>query len=174
MEKKNNYLINITIALCSIYYFLMLIRIIILKNGFIDMGYNSNLVLFDFINQYHQSGLTKVLLVNIIGNVSIFIPLSIILRHYFSFLNNYNIAFIGFFTSLSFELIQLGTGWGVFDIDDIFLNTLGCLIGIIIYHFINQHRQNNVSTSLFLLSFGSIGLISVYNYAPLLLTTFII
>ena len=59
---------------------------------------------------------------------------------------------------LSFELIQLGTGWGVFDIDDIFLNTLGCLIGIIIYHFINQHRQNNVSTSLFLLSFGSIGL----------------
>ena len=162
MEKKNNYLINITIALCSIYYFWMLIRIIILKNGFIDMGYNSNLVLFDFINQYHQSGLTK------------FIPLSIILRHYFSFLNNYNIAFIGFFTSLSFELIQLGTGWGVFDIDDIFLNTLGCLIGIIIYHFINQHRQNNVSTSLFLLSFGSIGLISVYNYAPLLLTTFII
>ena len=108
------------------------------------------------------------------GNVSLFIPLSIILRHYFSFLNNYNIAFIGFFTSLSFELIQLGTGWGVFDIDDIFLNTLGCLIGIIIYHFINQHRQNNVSTSLFLLSFGSIGLISVYNYAPLLLTTFII
>ena len=159
MEKKNNYLINITIALCSIYYFWMLIRIIILKNGFIDMGYNSNLVLFDFINQYHQSGLTKVLLVNIIGNVSLF---------------NYNIAFIGFFTSLSFELIQLGTGWGVFDIDDIFLNTLGCLIGIIIYHFINQHRQNNVSTSLFLLSFGSIGLISVYNYAPLLLTTFII
>ena len=68
MEKKNNYLINITIALCSIYYFWMLIRIIILKNGFIDMGYNSNLVLFDFINQYHQSGLTKVLLVNIIGN----------------------------------------------------------------------------------------------------------
>ena len=52
MEKKNNYLINITIALCSIYYFLMLIRIIILKNGFIDMGYNSNLVLFDFINQF--------------------------------------------------------------------------------------------------------------------------
>ena len=118
----------------------MLIRIIILKNGFIDMGYNSNLVLFDFINQYHQSGLTKVLL-KYYYNVSLFVPLSIILRHYFSFLNNYNIAFIGFFTSLSFELIQLGTGWGVFDIDDIFLNTLGCLIGIIIYHFINQHRQ---------------------------------
>lgn len=96
MEKKNNYLINITIALCSIYYFWMLIRIIILKNGFIDMGYNSNLVLFDFINQYHQSGLTKVLLVNIIGNVSLFIPLSIILRHYFSFLNNYNIALLVF------------------------------------------------------------------------------
>lgn len=174
MKRKNLFWIKAIIAACSIYYLWMLIKIIILKNGIINTGFNSNLELFDFINRYHNSGLTTILLINVLGNVALFIPLSIILRHYFKFLNNYNIAFIGFITSLSFELIQPGTGWGVFDVDDIFLNTLGCLLGIAIDYFINKHRNTSISTSLFLICFGSIGFITVYNYYPNLLTTFII
>ena len=174
MKNKKMVVIKIIIGLCSIYYLWMLVKIIILKNGFAALQTNINLELFDFIKQYHRTGLTNILLINILGNVALFIPLSIILKHYFNFLNNYNIAFIGFFTSLSFELIQLGTNWGVFDLDDIFLNTIGCLLGIGIYHLFNKHRHPNVITSVFLICFGSLGFVSLYHYCPNLLTTFIV
>lgn len=147
----------------------MLIKIIIIKDGFIDIGYRVNFELFDFVKHYYSYGLSAYLITNVLGNICLFIPLSVIFKHYFKFLNNIHIAFIGFIISLSFELIQLGSGWGVFDIDDIFLNSLGCIIGLAIYHLINTEHNSNMLVNLFLISFGGVGIISVYNYYPSLL-----
>lgn len=164
--KRNNKISKIIISLCTIYYLWMFLRIIILKNGFNNYNHNFNLELFDFINYI---GLNKTFFVNFLGNIFIFVPLSIILKYHFNFLTSYNIIFIGFITSLSFELIQLATGWGIFDLDDILLNTLGTILGIVIYHYLNK---KNI-TSQFLISFGTLGLLITYNYYPYLITSFI-
>ena len=151
MVLKKLHLSNIILTICSLVYFWILIKIILLKNGFINYGYNANFILFDFVNQYHNQGLSQTLLINILGNLALFIPLSIILINYFKFLTCSNIIFANFITSLSFELIQLSTGWGIFDVDDIFLNTLGGIIGIIIYHLItkNKHSSTSIITIIF-------------------------
>ncbi len=40
---------------------------------------------------------------------------------------------LGFFTSLCIEILQLVTGRGVFQIDDIITNTVGCILGILTF-----------------------------------------
>lgn len=174
MEFKKIHFANSVLGLCTLFYLWMLIKIILLKNGFNNYGYHANFELFDFINQYYNSGLSQTLLINVLGNIALFIPLSIILLNYFKSLNYCNIIFINFMTSLSFELIQLSTGWGIFDIDDIFLNTVGGIIGLIIYYLINRRDQNRLPSILFLISFGFIGYLSLYKFYPLLLPSFII
>ena len=140
MMKKR--ILSIVLMICSFAYFLFLLRIIIFKNGFnsYDYKYNYNLHFFNFINQWYDKGIDATLLVNVLGNVALFIPLSIILLNYCKCLNNTNIIFISFLTSFSFELIQLSTGWGIFDIDDILLNTLGGIIGLIIYRLLTLNK----------------------------------
>ena len=164
MVLKKLHLSNIILTICSLVYFWILIKIILLKNGFINYGYNANFILFDFVNQYHNQGLSQTLL----------IPLSIILINYFKSLTYCNIIFANFITSLSFELIQLSTGWGIFDVDDIFLNTLGGIIGIIIYHLITKNKHSKIPSTIFLINFGIIGYISLYKFYPILLPSFII
>lgn len=174
MVLKKMHLSNIILTICSLVYFWILIKIILLKNGFINYGYNANFILFDFVNQYHNQGLSQTLLINILGNLALFIPLSIILINYFKSLTYCNIIFANFITSLSFELIQLSTGWGIFDVDDIFLNTLGGIIGIIIYHLITKNKHSKIPSTIFLINFGIIGYISLYKFYPILLPSFII
>ena len=174
MVLKKLHLSNIILKICSLVYFWILIKIILLKNGFINYGYNANFILFDFVNQYHNQGLSQTLLINILGNLALFIPLSIILINYFKSLTYCNIIFANFITSLSFELIQLSTGWGIFDVDDIFLNTLGGIIGIIIYHLITKNKHSKIPSTIFLINFGIIGYISLYKFYPILLPSFII
>ena len=49
-----------------------------------------------------------------------------------------------FMLSLSIEIIQLFTKVGCFDVDDLLLNTLGGLIGYIIFLISNVIRRNYV------------------------------
>lgn len=44
---------------------------------------------------------------------------------------------LGFLTSLCIEVMQFVTGRGLFQIDDILTNTLGCVIGVILFKIIN-------------------------------------
>lgn len=172
MVLKKPHLSNFILAFCSLSYFWMLLKIILFKNGFNDFGYHANFSLFDFIRQYYNYGLSQTLMINVLGNIALFIPLSIVLSSYFRSLTYQNIIFASFITSLSFELIQLSTGWGVFDVDDIFLNTLGGIIGIVIYHLITQKKHNNLPSTIFLVNFGVLGYLSLYNYCPMLLPAF--
>ncbi|MDP9957418.1 glycopeptide antibiotics resistance protein [Epilithonimonas hungarica] len=80
-----------------------------------------------FLN-YHQFFSQK-FMVNILGNILVFIPygwLSILDKR----LNNLPLLFCLFISWVSMiELAQLYTARGTADIDDVFLNTFGMLIG---------------------------------------------
>jgi glycopeptide antibiotics resistance protein len=71
---------------------------------------------------------------NLLGNFAGFIPLGLLLPFMLVwFRNGFTILLTGFFVSLGFESAQLLTGLGVFDIDDLILNTAGCFSGFILF-----------------------------------------
>ncbi|MBL7751014.1 MAG: VanZ family protein [Chitinophagaceae bacterium] len=98
---------------------------------------NNNYVLFATIRKFYKSRRlrTEYKVDNIGGNIIGFIPLGFL----FPFFMGRNLKGIKtilavFLISLGFEWIQLKTGIGVFDVDDLFLNTTGGLIGLILYY----------------------------------------
>jgi len=100
-------------------------------------GYRYNLVLFKeirrFIQYRHQLGIES-FVVNVLGNVLAFAPygflLPLIKKKYRGF---FKIMFLSILFSLMVEVIQLFLKVGIFDVDDIFLNTLGGVVGYIIF-----------------------------------------
>jgi glycopeptide antibiotics resistance protein len=68
---------------------------------------------------------------NLVGNILLFIPFALVVRSCFK-IPSAGIFLTGFFSSLLIELIQFVTYLGVADIDDLLLNTLGLLIGIVL------------------------------------------
>lgn len=99
--------------------------------------YRYNLVLFEeikrFITYRDTLGFESVF-VNIIGNVFAFSPfgfvLPIISPRNRKFLN---VTLLSFELSLSVELMQLLLKVGIFDVDDIFMNTVGGMVGYICF-----------------------------------------
>ncbi|MCX6318645.1 MAG: VanZ family protein [Bacteroidetes bacterium] len=91
---------------------------------------------------------------NLLGNIIGFIPFGILLpfllpwfRHFFKTL------FAGLLLSLGYELVQLKFGLGVFDVDDLILNTAGCFVGYVLFRigwwlFTDNKQQTNIVTDL--------------------------
>jgi glycopeptide antibiotics resistance protein len=86
-------------------------------------------------------------MVNIFGNILAFAPFGLVLP-IISPQNRkfWNITFLSFEFSLTVELIQLLFKVGIFDVDDIFMNTVGGVIGYLcfylcfqIYRFARKH-----------------------------------
>lgn len=99
--------------------------------------YHYNLQLFKEIKRfykYRQALGVESVVVNLFGNIFAFSPLGFFLpcinKKYKSLLS---VILLGFGFSLTIELLQLITRAGIFDIDDLFMNTLGAAIGYIIY-----------------------------------------
>ena len=84
---------------------------------------------------------------NIILNILMFVPLGILLPLTFNKCRKYWVTyFIGLLFTLIIEVLQLKSGRGIFEIDDIFNNTLGCIIGygivmIFILCFIDKKKE---------------------------------
>ena len=73
---------------------------------------------------------------NLGGNLFGFVPLGIFLPLLFKRLRSFVVVILVVFAvSLAYELIQLCTGLGVFDIDDLILNTAGGMMGFILHFF---------------------------------------
>lgn len=102
--------------------------------------YSYNLTLFKEIRRYtswaENSELGfRMMLYNVVGNVVCFIPNGFLLPLVFKRIKNgVAVTLITFGFSLIIELFQLLFKLGSFDVDDLFLNTLGGLIGYIIYY----------------------------------------
>ena len=73
---------------------------------------------------------------NLLGNILLFIPLGFLLPLLVKrFRNVFVIVLTGFLLSLFYECTQLLTGIGIFDVDDMILNTFGTLIGVVVFYF---------------------------------------
>jgi glycopeptide antibiotics resistance protein len=84
---------------------------------------------------------------NIILNILMFAPLGFMLPIIFRKCKKWYITyFIGFLSTVAIEIIQLVTGRGIFELDDIFDNTLGCMIGygivmIFMLFIVDKHKK---------------------------------
>ena len=99
--------------------------------------YRYNLVLFQEIRRFlrHRDilGLPAVL-INIVGNVVVFIPYGLGLPLLFERLQSFlRVVILSFGTSLLAETMQLILRVGCFDVDDLLLNTVGGCIGYFVY-----------------------------------------
>jgi glycopeptide antibiotics resistance protein len=73
---------------------------------------------------------------NVLGNIIGFIPLGILLPFLFRNLNSaWKTIVAVFLISLAFETTQLVFNLGIFDVDDLLLNTLGGAIGYLVFAF---------------------------------------
>lgn len=134
-----------------ILYFITLMYIILLKfgEGFIVAEHMSQFsikekisfiqiipfkTIIDFLNKDYTSSIS-----NVLGNILIFTPLGFLLPILSEkFKKAKNLLIISFLVSFSIELIQLFSGLGFTDIDDIILNVTGAILGFYIYKCINK------------------------------------
>ncbi len=88
--------------------------------------------LFDYDNK-------RDLLLNVIGNCTLFIPTGIILPIVYKRLNNFwKVLFSGVLISLFIEILQLPFSVRASDVDDLILNTAGAAVGYWIYFLIKR------------------------------------
>lgn len=113
---------------------ILLIYIIVVLGatlGIRSAGYEGSTSLQLFISYKEAwNSFSKVEWRNIILNILMFVPLGVLLPIMFKKCQKFWITYlIGFLATIILEVIQLITKRGIFEIDDIFNNTLGCLIG---------------------------------------------
>ena len=84
----------------------------------------------------------KEMLINVIGNTTMFIPLGIVWPCVFRQLNTHGKVFVsGVATSLAIEILQLPFFDRVSDIDDLILNTVGFMAGYGLYLLVKLLRK---------------------------------
>ena len=122
--------------MAGFYVFLMLdlfFRFFRFSSG-LDEGYTYNLIPFKIIWGYVGGGISSSLagiVQNVLGNILIFIPFGIYLQ---IFLKNKGVLrsfLICLGTSVSVEVVQFVSGRGFADVDDLILNGLGGIFGIL-------------------------------------------
>lgn len=96
---------------------------------------------FVFIENETQS----VVLLNLLGNFICFIPFAIFIPYFFKKYKDYKkFALLILLIALGVECLQFITMTGSCDIDDIILNTSGCLLFYLLFHKeINRFYENN-------------------------------
>ena len=96
--------------------------------------------LVPFVNLFDYDS-RRDLLLNLIGNCTMFIPTGIVVPCLYKNLRSFKKTVLtGFLISLSIEIIQLPFAVRASDIDDLILNTLGVVIGYGIYRLTRRKK----------------------------------
>lgn len=113
--------------------------------------YHYNLILFKEIERfirYRESLGMKAVILNLFGNVAAFLPFGMIVpiikSRYRSLLH---MTLLTFEFSLLAETIQLVCKVGSFDVDDLLLNTVGGMLGYLLFTVMDKIRRRNEKTS---------------------------
>ena len=115
------------ITLCFIVYFMCLFYIV----TFQDVTWSgSNFIPFREMFRYPFG--SKPFIKNILGNVLLFMPYGVAIGYYTKTKKIRYAFLIGIVLSLSIETTQYVIG-RVFDVDDIILNAIGCILGFSLY-----------------------------------------
>lgn len=152
MEKRR--MIRVFSRICFTIYMALLVYFLLLSDGF-GRGdgyenYRYNLVPFleikRFIKYYEYIDFPSVV-INLLGNIVAFMPFGALIRWVVNRkIRWYQATAYTFLFSLCVELLQLVAKVGVFDVDDLILNTLGGLMGFWIYYLlllINRRRERH-------------------------------
>ncbi len=137
----------VSIAILVVYIFLLL-KLVVFKGGLSELTehFSPNGVspvkplkpnFIPFRSIYYYLSLKEpvdVAIRNVLGNIILFIPYGLILPVAFQTVHRFSSLFFTILcTSLFFEILQWITKLGSFDVDDLILNTLGGLLGWLIY-----------------------------------------
>lgn len=137
-------------------YLVVLIRIVLFKqvalyNLFAAIGSMERTIsiipfksLLDMIN--NNISVTRIL-ENILGNIAIFIPFGLLLPIVQKDKSK-KIILYGLITSALIEIIQYVFAFGSSDIDDLMLNTLGTVIGYLLYKIIHKKARADTLTAI--------------------------
>ena len=137
--------------LCFVAYLGFLLYLVFFAEQFgrtdTNRVYRYNRVPFQEISRYirHFRVLGIYAVINLAGNVAVFVPFGMWLPILAApARKGCHLVFYTFLFSLMIESVQLLFRVGSFDVDDILLNTLGGLIGYIVYRFLNRRSGEKV------------------------------
>lgn len=115
-----------------------------------DEIFNCRINLLPFVYLTDYDNRTNMIL-NIFGNILMFVPTGIILPILYKRLNNFfKVAGIGFLMSLAIEVLQLPFAARTSDVDDLIMNTLGVATGFVLYiivHYAKGLKKQKISLS---------------------------
>ena len=122
-------------------YLLILLRITVFRSNSYPIEMSVNLSLFtDLAATYRENGIWMVLYL-VVGNIAWFVPFGFLLPMIWQKLKSFYIIPLGFLLSLVIESGQLALNKGMFEIDDLVLNTAGCAVGYLIYKIYRDFRS---------------------------------
>lgn len=128
--KKKIIIISVTL------YSVLILRLIVFKYppGMTFSIANANFIPFKTILGYLAGEPTwKIAIRNLLGNIILFVPVGFLFAVIFKELSGKRILFAGIVIGVIFEVLQIVFKSGIFDIDDIILNSLGVIIGYLIF-----------------------------------------
>lgn len=143
----NHKRIQIVSVILFYFYMLALVYFLLLSDGFgrlsVYEDYHYNLIPFQeirrFILYWDVIGDPFLVAMNLFGNVIAFIPFGALIRWVINrSVRWYQVVGYTLLLSLSVELLQLIARVGVFDVDDLLLNTFGGLVGFWIYYILRK------------------------------------
>lgn len=137
-NKKENKLV---MWVCFLAYLLLLGYVVFISPVFgreDHAVYRYNLTLFHEIGRYYgvgiRTGSWNLFWLNVVGNVCVFVPWGVFLPNLFARCRKLlTVVVLSLELSLLVEVIQLVTRVGCFDVDDLLLNTIGGMLGYLLY-----------------------------------------
>lgn len=148
-KSKKKYVINLVLM---IIYLVVLMYFLFFAEGRVvakTEDYRFNLHFFQEIMRFWKirDRMPMAFLLNVVGNMVAFMPFGYLLPKLSKHCQNLFITVLfSLELSLCVEFIQLIFRLGCFDVDDLFLNTVGGLLGFVCY-IIFDWRRNRVSVS---------------------------
>ena len=120
------------LMLCFVVYILLLYYVVTFQDN--NYGTN-NWIPFKEIFRYNIT--SRLFIKNVFGNILLFIPFGIFTPYILKNKTVFPIAFLGLLVSCAIEFAQMSIGRTA-DVDDVILNTIGTIIGYIIFYLINS------------------------------------
>lgn len=131
IEDKNK-ISKFSMSIVFIYYVILLFNMVVFARY--DSVYGYNFIPFKSIYGALKSDNLYFMIINILGNLLVFMPLEYFIINLFK-IKKFSLNFmLSFVLILIIEILQLVFKVGVFDIDDILLSVFGMMIFFVIYN----------------------------------------